>query len=144
MRSGYLFAVAAIFLIAMMFASTMLLQVIWVGDPDLLLDPDDVRGMVVVHQGVPYTLNFRQQNDIVKEINSFEEVSSEEKRDEGKPLPFDRLIIYHFDTPNDVVTGKKGGDNIIELTFETEGYRRFLTAPSETHFLSTLKQAYAP
>jgi len=143
MRLGYLIAVAAIFLIAMMFVSTMLLQVVWVEEPDLLLDPDDVRGMVVVNQGVPYTLNFSQQNDLIVALNQMDEVAMPEGYDSGKNLPFDKLIIYHFDTPTDLVQGKFIGEEIA-LTFDTDSYRRFLSGGSKTDFLGVLKQGYAP
>jgi len=143
MRLGYLIAVAAIFLIAMMFVSTMLLQVVWVDDPDLLLDPDDVRGMVVVHDGVPYTLNFTQQNDLIVSLNQMDETDRPENYDSGKNLPFDELIIYHFDTPTDRVRGKSFGEELV-LIFDTDGYRRFLTEGSKTDFLDVLKQGYAP
>ena len=144
MRLGYLVVVAAIFVISMMFVSTMLLQVVWVDEPDLLLDPDDVRGMVVVNHGVPYTLNFTQQNDLISFLNQMQEISEPEAYESGKNLPFDELIIYHFDTPDDIVRGKGFEGEWTVLTFDTEGYRRYLSNRPRTDFLDVLKQAYAP
>jgi len=144
MRLGYLVVVAAIFLISMMFVSSMLLQVIWVDEPDLLLNPDEVRGMVVVNKGVSYTLNFTQQNDIITYLNQMQDISEPDGYETGKNLPFDELIIYHFDTPDDVVRGKVFEGEWMVLTFDTGEYRRYLSNRPKTEFLEVLKQAYAP
>jgi len=143
-RLGYMIVIGGIFIIAMMFVSTMLLQVIWVDEPDLLLDPDDVRGMVVVNQGVPYTLNFTQQNDLINFLNQMQEISEPNGYSEGKNLPFDELIIYHFDTPDDIVRGKVFEGEWTVLTFDTDNYLRYLSNRPRTDFLEVLKEAYDP
>ncbi|NGX57409.1 MAG: hypothetical protein K940chlam3_00300 [Chlamydiae bacterium] len=144
MRLVSLMIVAAIFIIAAMFISTNLLQVVTVEDPDLLIDPQDVRGMVVVHRGVPYTLNFSQQKSMMSMLNQMQEIGEPEEYKSGKALPFDQLIIYHFDTPDDIVRGKglEGDWNV--LTFDTGDYRRFLSNRPRREFMPVLKQAYAP
>lgn len=142
MRLTVLIFVAVIFVIAAMIVSTNILQVVTIENPDLLIDPEDVRGTVVVHQGVPYTLNFSQQNAIISMINDMKEIDKPHKA--GKPLPFDRLIIYHFDAPDDIVRGMQMEGNGQVLTFDTGEYRRYLSNLPKREFLPVLKQAYSP
>jgi hypothetical protein len=68
------------------------------------LQSNNVRGMAVTHNKIPYTLNFNQQNALIQIFNQsikLVEIPSEKRT---KPA-FDNIIIYQFnDKPDLVIT----------------------------------------
>lgn len=79
--------------------------------------------MEVVHEGVPYTLNFQQQNRIIDLLN--QSLSTNERSVENTSLNFTSLTIYRFEAPN--LTLKPIAYNHEELIFSvpewnSEGY----------------------
>ncbi len=148
MRIGIFILLGVVFFLGAMLLSTNLLQVLLVEEPSQLIDPDDVSGSAVLHSGIPYTLGFGQQNLIIVMLNSMKEIEKpNEFEKSGKlpgKLPFDELIIYHFDTPSDHIIGKElEGGNIV-LSFKTDSHTRYLSDMSGGQFLKVLKQAYQP
>lgn len=73
----------------------------------MLLDPNNVNGMALVYNGLPYTLNLKQQMqmiDFINHSNSFEGRFLPEKN-----LGFDSLSIYLF--------GDKEGLNLVPIVY---------------------------
>lgn len=62
------------------------------------LSPNDVRGIAIEHKGLPYTLNFEQQNAIVELLNHSKPISKEiPKTEKSLAQPnFEKIIIYRF------------------------------------------------
>jgi hypothetical protein len=66
------------------------------GIPEKYISKGDVSGMAIVYKGVPYTLSFDQQNEVIDLINRSIPVGSTYLSKEGvKPL-FDKFIVYRF------------------------------------------------
>jgi hypothetical protein len=59
-------------------------------------NPNQVRGMAVFHNAIPYTLNFDQQNEVLNYLN--EAIVVQEKGNVEK-APFDKIVIYRFEQP---------------------------------------------
>ncbi len=144
MRIGIFILMGVVFFLGVMLLSTNLLQVILVEEPDQLIDPDDVSGSAVLYRGVPYTLGFGQQNLIVAMLNGMQEIDKPDGFDKSGKLPFDELILYRFDTPDDHIAGKEMEEGRIILSFKTDSHTRYLSDTSKGHFLKVLKQAYRP
>ncbi len=60
----------------------------------------DVRGMAVEHKGLLYTLNFDQQNQFLKYLNSSLPVSKTDYQNINETLPFSKILIYTFNSPD--------------------------------------------
>lgn len=69
------------------------------------IDRNYVRGMELVVDGVPYTLNFEQQNNAVTLLNNAIKVGYEAlfNEEEGS-IGFEKILIYRFDAPPITVT----------------------------------------
>lgn len=64
------------------------------------LPGNDVRGMAVFHNGIPYTLNFEQQKLANDVINRAVEVKKSDYPKAEAPFSFDKLVIYRFNAPD--------------------------------------------
>lgn len=60
----------------------------------------DVRGMAVEHRGSLYTLNFDQQNHVLRYLNSSLPVSKSDYQNMNETLPFSKIVIYTFKSPD--------------------------------------------
>ncbi len=66
------------------------------GDKNLYVDPYSVNGIEVVYKGLPYTLNFEQQQDMVDAINRL--LPMGKLRGEVlAPAGFEKIVLYLFD-----------------------------------------------
>lgn len=63
------------------------------------LPPLEVKGMAVVHQGKPFTLNFDQQKLATDAIAKAVKVKKSDFT-QSKDLNFDKIIIYRFNAPD--------------------------------------------
>jgi hypothetical protein len=61
---------------------------------------DIVKGIELIHEGKPYTLNFEQQNGLVTLINLAEPIQDPKDNPKKTPLDFEKIIIYQFNKPN--------------------------------------------
>jgi len=66
------------------------------------LQYNNVRGMAVIHDKIPYTLNFSQQNEIIDIINRSVRVVGVKPGKRQKP-DIEKLIVYQFDGKPDLV-----------------------------------------
>lgn len=63
-----------------------------------LLQPNDIRGMEVVYKGLPYTLNFDQQQEMLELINRCIPVTKISASPSLLPS-FKKIVIYFFGKP---------------------------------------------
>lgn len=70
------------------------------GAPPVHIKNTDVRGVAVEHKGALYTLNFDQQNEILKHFNSAINVSKSDFQKMDETLPFSKIVIYTFKSPD--------------------------------------------
>jgi hypothetical protein len=64
------------------------------------LPPLEVRGMAVVHEGKPFTLNFDQQKLANDAISRAVKVKKSDYSKSKDPLNFDKIVIYRFNAPD--------------------------------------------
>lgn len=62
------------------------------------LPPLEVRGIAVVHKGIPFTLNFEQQKLAADALLKANQVDKAKYPEVKRPLNFDKIIIYRFNT----------------------------------------------
>lgn len=60
------------------------------------LPPLEVRGAAVVYKGVPFTLNFEQQQLATNAILRAEKVEKSKYPEIKRPLNFEKMILYRF------------------------------------------------
>lgn len=65
---------------------------------------NDIRGMAVVHQGLEYTLNFTQQNEVAFLLNGSVPVSETVQASKFQRTPFEQIRIFLFNSPNIEIT----------------------------------------
>jgi len=75
--------------------------------PTLLHEPtqpflqyNDVNGMSVEHGNLLFTLNFEQQNDVIKFVNTAISIEKPVLSNSNTPLPYRKIVVYRFDAPN--------------------------------------------
>ena len=64
------------------------------------LPPLEVRGMAVVHEGKPFTLNFDQQKLANDAISKAVKVKKSDYSKSKEPLNFEKIVIYRFNAPD--------------------------------------------
>lgn len=65
------------------------------------LIPNEIKGSAIEHEGLLYTLNFKQQNSVIFIINAAEPLEkSDQPKAPGFPAFFTKLIFYRFQMPN--------------------------------------------
>lgn len=76
-----------------------LIAIFWNPYPETYISRNQIRGMAIQHQGILYTLNFSQQNEVAIILNQSIPISQEEtdrKHMFSGSAVFEKLIIYHF------------------------------------------------
>lgn len=68
--------------------------------PETYLRYNDVRGMAVVYQGIPYTLNFAQQNEVIETLNRSIPVGPGYLTSTHTQPEFEKIVIYRFHKPD--------------------------------------------
>jgi hypothetical protein len=102
---------------------------------------DLVNGVEVVHNKLPYTLNFEQQNGLVTLLNEAETIKA------GVPtssLDFDKIIIYVFNAPNiEIYPIAYVGD---DLVFSVPAWDKvnFMKDSSHGELKKLISQTYDP
>lgn len=81
-----------------------------------VLNYNDVRGMAVEHDGVLYTLNFEQQNGVVKALNHPEESKA------PLPVSFTRLVVYRFGQDDLIYASKELDRNVPLINILSTAY----------------------
>lgn len=76
--------------------------------PARYISPNDVRGIAVEHHNQLFTLNFKQQNALIKAFNHLIPITYEElkTREPIQPdsLEIKKIIIYRFNAPDIEIT----------------------------------------
>lgn len=94
------FAVLGAFAVILLMNMAALVGIV----PSRYISPNDVRGIAVEHNGLLYTLNFEQQNELVDIFNRAIPLSKESaesrKAATEKPSEVQKIIVYRFDAPD--------------------------------------------
>lgn len=85
---------------------------------------NDVRGMAVEHEGLLYTLNFDQQNGVVKALNAPQESKA------PLPVSFTRLVIYRFGHADKIYTAEELSRNVPLINILSNSYDINAKTPS--------------
>jgi len=70
---------------------------------DNYISRNNVRGMAVLEDRKPFTLNFDQQNRMIDFLNASTPIGIR-KGDSTKPLDFEEIVVYQFSKTNPSVT----------------------------------------
>lgn len=102
---------------------------------------DLVNGVEVVHNNLPYTLNFEQQNGLITLLNAAETIKA------GVPtstLNFEKIIIYQFNAPNiEVYPIAYVGEDLV-FSVPTWDKVNFLKDSSHGELKKLISQTYDP
>ena len=105
------------------------------------LDKNDVRGIEIEYNKKLWTLNFEQQNKVIDILNSSiatNEYFSPEKSN------FDKLIIYHFNKPDIVVTPLRQVNNQLVFSVPEWNQKGNLKESQAGSLQAVLSQTYDP
>jgi hypothetical protein len=72
--------------------------------PERYIGYNDVRGMAIEHQKLLYTLNFDQQNDLIKYFNMALPINKDLQTVISSSVDFSKLVIYRFNQPDLIIT----------------------------------------
>jgi hypothetical protein len=79
--------------------------------PETYLGHNEIRGIAVQHEQLLYTLNFKQENELVDLFNQTTFSTVEQKQQE---VPFPKIIVYRFHQPEiEIGVGKLANDQLI-------------------------------
>lgn len=95
-----------------------------------VIDYNDVRGMAIEKDGFLYTLNFKQQNGVVKALNH------PEKSKAPLPVSFTRLIIYRFNAPELVYTAHELAQNVPLINLLDNTYDTYAETATDPEYYS--------
>ncbi len=106
------------------------------------LSPGEIRGMALMHDQLPWTLNFEQQNDVVSYLNTAIPIGKEKANIDQEKLPFTTLVIYFFNAPDLVLNPLGYSDN--ELIFSIPEWNKtgYIKDVSVGDFKKLLTNAY--
>lgn len=116
--------------------------------PSKHLSPNAVRGMAIEHQGVLYTLNFEQQNELVQVFNRATALAPETPKASLEAPPVKQVVVYRFNAPDmhiGLLGFLDGGQENKLLAFSNpEWSTEPLGSPVTETFLSMLSNTYDP
>lgn len=104
---------------------------------------NDVRGIAVRHEGLLYTLNFRQQNDVIDLLNRsvlLRELPTGQREDS----PIEQIIIYRFGSNDLVLTPIAYINNHLVYSTSLENPPPYLMDLSSGTLKNLLSQTYDP
>lgn len=104
----------------------------------------DIRGMSIEHKGIPYTLNFDQQNHVVSFLNDAIPVSKTNFQNIHETLPFSKLVIYTFNGPDIEVNPIGYWENNLVFFAPAWNQSSYLIEISGGQLKDTLAQSYDP
>lgn len=96
----------------------------------IILSPGEIEGMAMMYNGKLYTLNFEQQEAMIKIINRSIPVGKKNSDERSTKPNFDKLVIYQFNKPQIILTpvGYVGKNLVFELPeIYPEGYLQEVT-----------------
>ncbi len=104
MDNRTLYLLTALVLIAMAVLLGLNLTQILQGTPATqnYLNPNEVRGVAVVHDNKNYTLNFQQQVDLIDKLNRSVKISDIPTEGTKQKPDFDKIVIYQFNNKPDI------------------------------------------
>lgn len=103
-----------------------------------------VRGMAVSHNQMLYTLNFKQQNDVIEILNHAVRVVGVKPGKRQRPS-IDKLIVYQFnDLPDLVITPISYVDDNLVFSAPAWSQDSFLMEMSNGRLHQLLSQTYDP
>src|SRR5690242_3341532 len=105
MDNRTLYFLTAVVLIAMAILLGLNMNKIIKGTPasQEYLNPNEVRGISIVHDDKPYTLNFQQQLAIIDHLNRAVKIATIPTEGTKQKPDFDKIIIYQFDNKPDII-----------------------------------------
>jgi hypothetical protein len=86
---------------------------------------NDVRGVAVEHNKLPYTLNFEQQVDVINLLNRSVKIAEITREGSRQKPNIDKIIIYRFEQPNLIIEPLTYLDNNLIFSlpeWNKEGY----------------------
>lgn len=87
---------AAALLAALLLLAINLVPVFSMPAKQTYISLNNVRGSAVIYQQKPFTLNFRQQNELIDILNRAVFVKKSDYLNSKKDFNFDKIVIYPF------------------------------------------------
>lgn len=136
-------AILAIVGIFALFASHFI-PMVWTGPKQKYVEYNDVNGIDVSKGTLPWTLNFKQQNDVLDRINQSIMIKKSDFQPSQDKFPFESITIHRFKDKDIILKpiGKKNKNivfSVPQLSNDT-----YLQDVSEGDLLSFLETTYDP
>jgi hypothetical protein len=105
---------------------------------------NDVNGIEVVHNKIPYTLNFEQQNKLLEYLNVSLPIGKEKFPSNKESLDFDKIVIYRFGAPEITLIPLAYYQQ--NLIYEAPGWnpKGYMQDISEGQLRTLISQTYDP
>lgn len=146
MTNRTLIYLTALVLIGMVTLFAINMTSILTGKPEdqTYLKYNHVRGMAVSHNQMLYTLNFKQQNDVIEILNRTVRVVGVKPGKRQRPS-IDKIIVYQFnDQPDLVITPIAYVDNNLVFSVPAWNPNGFFMEVSNGRLHQLLSQTYDP
>lgn len=105
---------------------------------------NDVRGMAVEHKDKLYTLNFKQQTEVIEAFNKSIPIKSSELADKNPKLEIAKIIIYRFDGPDLTIVPIEYSKNNLIFSCKDWNPDGFLKDVTNGNLKNILAQTYDP
>ena len=110
--------------------------------PEKFLQKQNVRGMAVKHNGLLYTVNFKQQNQLIDWFNSSQRLTK--TGHEKTQTDIEKIIIYQFNAPDIEVEPIVFENNVLIYSSPNWYSDGFLRETSAGSMKTLLSQTYDP
>ncbi len=146
MDNRTLFSLTALVLIGMVILLALNMTSILTGEPEnqTYLKYKQVRGIAINHNGLLYTLNFQQQNEVVEILNQAVRVMGIKPGKRQRPK-ISQIVIYQFNQqPDLLLTPIAYVDDNLVFSIPEWNPNGYLMEVSEGRLRQLLSQTYDP
>lgn len=145
MNNRLLFSLTGVVIVGMLILLALNMTATLTGHPprETYLKYNQIRGIEVGHNNLLYTLNFKQQNTLVKILNRSVKVVGLKPGKHQKPA-IDKIIVYRFGLPDLVITPIAYIDDNLVFTVPEWDANGYLMELSDGNLRKLISQTYDP
>ena len=104
----------------------------------------DIRGMAVVHKGLPNTLNFDQQKIATHVLSRSVQVKKSDYPQSAESFPFEKIILYRFNAPDLEILPIQFQENNLVFSIPLIDPQNYYLEQSDGQFKEMISSSFDP